>query len=174
MVPFGAMTDVIHAAGIMSETADKAERDWHEAYLALKPTSLAAVPWDQLNEDYRLSNRRAVAHTYAKLYDAGFDLRGWLAVANPWEELPALALGEALYRNEAELTRLAELEHERWNADRRLLGWRFAATKDADRKMHPCLVDFTTLPADIQQYDIELIQNLNKILPRKKAGMKRL
>ncbi|MBU1345576.1 MAG: hypothetical protein KKA16_01345 [Alphaproteobacteria bacterium] len=173
IIPFGSMTDVIHAAGIISETSDRAEREWHEAYLRLNPNSNAAVSWGRLSEEYRLSNRRAVAHAYAKLHEAGFDLRPWLATAKPWDELPALATGEALFRDEAELMRLAELEHERWNADRRLLGWRFGEVKDNGRKHHPCLVDFANLPPEIQGYDIELIRSLDQILPRKKGGLKR-
>ncbi len=179
MIPFGSLTDVIHATGVLSESADRAERDWHEAYLRLNPTSDAAVSWDKLSEEYRLSNRRAVAHAYAKLHDAGFDLRPWLATARPWDELPALAPGETLFRNEAELMRLAELEHERWNADRRLLGWRLGESADEPgeqdrlRKLHPCLIDFADLPPDIQRYDIELIRELDQMLPRKKGGLRR-
>jgi hypothetical protein len=173
MIPFGSLTDVIHATGVLSETADRAERDWHEAYLRLNPTSDASVPWDELSEEYRLSNRRAVAHAYAKLHDAGFDLRPWLATAKPWDELPALAPGETLFRNEAELMRLAELEHERWNADRRLLGWRFGPEKDTKRKIQPYLIDFADLSPEIKRYDIELIRSLDQILPRKKGGLRR-
>ena len=179
MIPFGSLTDVIHATGVLSETADRAERDWHEAYLRLNPTSDSSVPWDQLSEEYRLSNRRAVAHAYAKLHEAGFDLRPWLATAKPWDELPALAPGETLFRNEAELMRLAELEHERWNADRRLLGWRLGESADEPgkqdrlRKLHPCLIDFADLPPDLQRYDIELIRELDQTLPRKKGGPRR-
>jgi hypothetical protein len=179
MIPFGSLTDVIHATGVLSETAERAERDWHEAYLRLNPRSDAAVSWDKLSEEYRLSNRRAIAHTYAKLHDAGFDLRPWLATARPWDELPALAPGETLFRNEAELMRLAELEHERWNADRRLLGWRLGESADEPgkqdrlRKLHPCLIDFADLPPDIQRYDIELIRELDQMLPRKKGGLRR-
>lgn len=174
IVPFGSMTDVINAAGIVSKTSDKAEREWHEAYLRLIPTSDAAVAWDQLSEDYRLSNRRAVAHVYAKLHEAGFDLRTWLATAKPWDELPALAPGEPLFRDDAELLRLAQLEHERWNADRRLLGWRFGEKKDNARKLHPCLIDFADLPPDIQQYDVEVVRTLDKILQRTKGGLRRV
>jgi len=169
LVPFGSLTDIILATGVLSETSGKAERQWHEAYLRLNPSSDAAVPWETLSEEYRLSNRRAVAHVYAKLHDARFDLRPWLADAKPWDELPGLATGEALFRNEGELLRLAELEHERWNADRRLLGWRFGAKKDNLRKLHPCLTDFRNLSPDIQHYDIELIRALDRVLPRKKA-----
>ena len=37
-----------------------------------------------------------------------------------------LGPGERLYCNDAELEALSELEHERWNAHRRMDGWRFA------------------------------------------------
>ncbi|MCZ8087815.1 MAG: hypothetical protein ACK5WW_00015 [Brevundimonas sp.] len=179
LVSFGSLTDVIHATGVLSEAGSRAERAWHEAYLRLHPSSEAAVPWERLSEEYRLSNRRAVAHVYAKLHDAGFDLRAWLATARPWDELPALAPGETLFRDEAELMRLAELEHERWNADRRLLGWRLGESADQPgkqdklRKLHPCLIDFADLSPDIQRYDIELIRELDQMLPRKKGGLRR-
>lgn len=173
IIPFGCMTDVIHAAGIVCETSDRAERAWHEAYLRLNPDSRAAVPWDRLNEDYRLSNRRAVGHVYAKLHEAGFDLRPWLATAKPWDELPSLAPGENLFRGETELMRLAELEHERWNADRRLLGWRYAPSKDEGLKHQPYLTDFAALSVEIQNYDVELVRSLDQILPRRPGGVRR-
>jgi hypothetical protein len=61
--------------------------------------------------------------------------------------------------------RLAELEHERWNADRRLLGWRFGPEKDTKRKIQPYLIDFADLSPEIKRYDIELIRSLDQILP---------
>ena len=129
-----------------------------------------------MKEQYRISNRRAVAHTYAKLYDAGFDLQSWLAGANTWDELPALAMGEKLYRNDAELMRLAELEHERWNADRRMSGWRSPRENeghDPERRIHQHLRPFSELSAETQTYDIDLIKHLDKVLPRHRNGLRR-
>lgn len=173
LVPFGTVGDINHAVCILSRATEDAEKKWHDAYLELEPDSEAAVRWEALSEGYRLSNRRAIAHAYAKLFDAGFDLRPWLARDDLRDEIPALAEGEELFRDEAELMRLSELEHERWNADRRLQGWRHGPKTIRKRRIHDGLVDFRDLPAAIQALDIKLIQTLNDMLPRKPEGVMR-
>ena len=177
LVPFGSMKDIIKATGILSPSAEKAEQDWHNAYLAMIPKhdkgKAANRPWEELDEEYRIANRRAVAHIYAKLFEAGFDLRPWLAWANVWEELPCLARGEILFRDEMERARLAELEHVRWNAERRTQGWVYGPVRLNPRKIHDCLVPFSDLPPKIQSHDYEFIEDLGAKLRNVERGIKR-
>jgi hypothetical protein len=177
LVPFGSMKDIIKATGILSPSADKAEQDWHQAYLdtipKLNKDKPANKPWEDLPEEFRIANRRAVAHLYAKLFEAGFDLRPWLERANFWDELPCLAPGETLFRDEVARAHLAELEHERWNADRRMQGWVYGPETDYARKVHNCLKPFSELSAEIQAFDYEFIDSLSRNLRNAGREIKR-
>jgi len=174
LVPFGLREDMARATGLMAHEADVAEKAYHAAYLQFAPQDGdAGKPWDQLREEYRVSNRRAVAHIYAKLFEAGFDLRPWMAVHDVWSELPALAPDEKLWRDDAEYERLAELEHERWIADRRLSGWSYGTPRDNERRLHPDIVPFARLSKTIQDYDRKFIDLLAKVLKTAPDGLRR-
>ncbi len=174
LVPFGILEDLTRAAGVMTHEADLAEKDYHAAYRKFAPEGGDAnKPWRELKEEYRISNRRAVAHIYAKLFEAGFDLRSWMMKNDVWAKVPELATGEPLWRDEAEYRRLAELEHERWIADRRLSGWSYGAVRDNARKFHPDIKPFDELTPEVQGYDMKFIYLLAKILTSSDDGMVR-
>jgi hypothetical protein len=174
LVPFGILKDLTQAAGVMTHEADIAEKDYHAAYRQFAPEDGEAnKPWGDLKEEYRVSNRRAVAHIYAKLFEAGFDLRSWMTRNDVWAKVPELATKEPLWRDEAEYRRLAELEHERWIADRRLSGWSYGAVRDNDRKFHPDMKPFKDLTPKVQGYDMKFIYLLAKILKSSDDGMAR-
>jgi hypothetical protein len=123
----------------------------------------------------RASNRRVVGHIPTKLAALGFDLDPWLALPDeerPWP--PPLAPGAALFRDDAERTRLAVLEHERWMADRRLNGWRQGATRDNARKIHTDFVPFDDLSETVKGFDYAVVDCLDSYLPRRPGGLERL
>ena len=174
LVPFGISEDLALAAGVMSHEADLAEKEYQTAYREFAPPdSEANKPWSELKEEYRISDRRAVAHIYAKLFEAGFDLRSWMVKNDVWAKLPELATGEPLWRDAAEYRRLAELEHERWIADRRLSGWSYGAVRDNRRKLHPDITPFDALSEVVQGYDMRFIDLLAKVLKATDDGMTR-
>ncbi len=174
LVPFGILEDLTLAAGVMSHEADLAEKEYHAAYREFAPQgSEANKPWSELKEEYRISNRRAVAHIYAKLFEAGFDLGSWMTRNDVWAKLPELATKEPLWRDAAEYRRLAELEHERWIADRRLSGWSYGPVRDNARKIHPDIKPFDALTEEVQGYDMRFIDLLAKILKSTDDGMTR-
>ncbi len=43
--------------------------------------------------------------------------------------------------------------HENWMREKQSAGWVYGATKNEDRKTHPCLVTFAELPTDQQRKD---------------------
>src|SRR5262249_47800032 len=96
--------------------------------------------------------RDAVAHIAAKLASADVDPARWRAVHHG---LPRLAAGERLFDDDIQLEALAELEHERWNAQRRMDGWRWTdrARKNEARRLHPSLVPYEGLTDDVKEYD---------------------
>ncbi len=165
LIPFGSMEDLAKASGVLSIGVEFAERAYHEAYLTFSDvTGDAAAPWESLKEEYRLSNRRAVAHIPAKLFDAGIDIREWMEGADIWTSLPHLPAGTTFAEDDPKRERLAKLEHERWIADRRLSGWRFGETRDNLRKIHPDIRPFDELKPEIQAYDRALVDVIGKML----------
>lgn len=86
----------------------------------------SAVRWSILPESLWAANRAAAGHVAVKLADA--DAAG----ADPRED-------------RALLDRMAEVEHERWCAERLLNGWRPGAARDNALKLHPDLKGWTAL-----------------------------
>lgn len=75
-------------------------------------------PWSALRDDFRESNRVAADHLIIKLATLGLQIRRTSEeVTNPVEF-------DKITRDQAQL--LAEMEHNRWVAERLLAGWRYA------------------------------------------------
>jgi hypothetical protein len=169
---FGGLADSAAASRALLADPDAAARAIHENYSRIGGGS--AGPWENLPEDMRASNRRVMAHIPAKLATLGFDLEPWLAL--PDEERtwpPALTLGATMFRDPAERTRLAVLEHERWMADRRLNGWRLGEVRDNARKIHTDLVPFDDLSDAVKAFDYAVVDWLDIYLPRRPGGLDR-
>ena len=139
-------------------TPDVAARAVCEAYRASlrpevrdDPNNRSARPWDILDETFRQANRDGVAHVPAKMASVGIDPAQWRGVFG----LPALHEGQVLFANDAELEVLARLEHERWNAQRRMDGWRWTGADDSDqgRRRHPSLLPYNELTDEVKEYD---------------------
>ena len=155
LVAFGASVDFAGAIGLFDDDPDALPRRFHDAYRRAAPTKAAAnLPWEELSEEHRESNRRLVVHLPAKLASSGFDLAGWLAChpAQPPIEHPDFAA------TPADLEELAELEHERWMVERRLGGWQHGAVRDNFRRIHPDLIPYAALNDATKQYDREIVK----------------
>lgn len=181
LVPFGAQSDIIKALEVFADHVDATAKAYHQSYLdtlfALYPDAKdedkpANRPWARLPEEYRASNRLAAAHLPAKLFDAGFDIRPWLHNETQWSALPTLS--EPLFRDEAELLRLGEAEHLRWNADRRIMGWIYGKKRDNKRRIHPNLTDYAALDEGTKAFDLDMIKHINHSLPQAPSGLKRV
>ena len=149
---------MLEASDFLSNTPDAAARSFCEAYRATltpeqraDPKNRSGFPWDRLDETYRQANRDAVAHVAAKLASAGIDPARWRGVRG----LPKLCDGEVLFAGPGELELLAELEHERWLAQRRMDGWRAttAKVKDEARRLHPSLAPYEALTDEVKEFD---------------------
>lgn len=166
---FGDVSAVLAESGFMGADADTIARAYHTAWLAAQSNNLladranpAAVPWEDLAQTYRDASRAAAAHIPAKLASAGIDAALWLGKPG----LPTLPADTRLYRDDAGLKALAVLEHDRWNAERRLDGWAHAdlPRKDEARKLHPNLVPYEALSPEVQAYDVAFIEQTARLL----------
>lgn len=158
LVPFGDTSEVLAASEFLSARPDAAARNYCEAYRAAlpaeqrdDPANRSARPWDELDETFRQASRDAVAHAPAKLASAGIDPALWRGVNG----LPRLPAGVLLFHDDAECEVLARLEHERWNAQRRMDGWRrtSAPSKDTVLRLHPDLRPYDELSEQVKEYD---------------------
>ncbi len=157
LIPFGDLDMILEASEFLNDEPDAAARAFNEAYrrglpeaAREDPANRSGYPWDRLDETFRQANRDVVAHVPAKLASAGVDPSMWKGLRT----IPRLTEG-ALYANAAELEALSELEHDRWNAQRRMDGWRWtdAASKDELRRLHPSLVAYDQLTDPVKEYD---------------------
>jgi hypothetical protein len=112
----------------------------------------AMAAWEELPEQLRESNREQARDIGRKLGEircvliprVGQDLDGVLA--------------------EAEIDRLAEMEHGRWRDDRQSSGWRYASNRDPVRKLHPGMRSWNELPEWLRQRNYETVRELPAIL----------
>jgi hypothetical protein len=100
------------------------------------------VAYAALPETMREDNRAVVRDIPNKLASAGYVMRRARGAVHGW------SLGDD------DIDRLAEAEHERWLRRKLDAGWRYAETRDDDKRLHPCLVPWTKLSDDdrVQRY----------------------
>ena len=113
--------------------------------------------WDTLAGTYRKANQEQARYAVEILRAAGFDARP--ASGKPGS---IKSFSEAAFK--ADVERMAELEHGRWNIERLREGWRFGTTRDNAKKIHNCLVAWKELPENIREYDRTSIRAFPEIL----------
>ena len=70
-------------------------------------------------------------------------------------------LKEALEEN---VEVLAKMEHERWQADRLLSGWRMGDTRNNISKVHTDLVPWKKLSKEVKEKDRDPVRNIVNLL----------
>lgn len=111
----------------------------------------AAVPWVQLAEPYRYSNRSFVDHLAGKL--ASIDC----------------AISDGQMNTELtqdELLLLAKSEHSRWCAERIMQGWTYGKNRNDSLQQHPDLIEWKDLSNETQSYDIALVSSFDSLLDK--------
>lgn len=118
--------------------------------------------WGDVGETYRTASRAVADHAIVKLWDAG------------WMPAAAGEKGEMPEMSEAEVMRLAELEHTRWMAERLLSGWRPGEKRDNRLRVHDNIVPWSALTEDSKAKDADQVRN-SMLLARAmhKDGFKR-
>jgi voltage-gated potassium channel Kch len=141
-------------------------RAMHEEYVRkqaedgqTRETNPSMVAWEQLPESLRESNRRQADHIPIKLQAIGCAI----APLTDWRAAPLELTAD-------EVERLAELEHDRWRAERLLDGWTYApGPKDLGRKTTPWLIPWEEMPDEQRDYDRNTVRNLPHFLAQ--AGL---
>jgi len=119
------------------------------------------VPWEELSDDLRDSNRSFADGVGEKLEALDLALVPAALRATGSPELPLA---------EEDLEDLARREHDRWVKDHERRGWAHApGSRDPDRKTHPLLVPWSELPENEREKDREPVRELPLLLHR--AGL---
>lgn len=146
-------------ARMEDDLAEWLARTCHQRYLtdqfaagAAPASSSALVPWELLAEQYRAANRDQAADVGRKLAAIGCVLCLRQAGAASFEFRPA------------EIERLAELEHERWMAERLRHGWVLGEHRDDAQRTHPALMEWDVLPEDQREKDRQVVRSLPSML----------
>ena len=142
---------------------ERAARLIHDRYAAeAGHKSAATLPWAELDEFYRESNRRQVrnalwmvekigGHTW-NVWDGG---RVAVPITNMHGREPLEQLRLMGFEREAAIA-MARAEHEDWCRYYRAAGWRFGTPRDNSRKIHDKLVDWETIESDPVQFKTAL------------------
>jgi hypothetical protein len=157
----------LNAESILNERLDQHAKSIHTAYVS-EETSKGAklgdwdslVNWDELNETYRGASRAQADHLLVKLRAIGMNVRdtSQIRLADLDFYLQQLKSSPAL------LERLAEMEHNRWNADRWLSGWQFDQIRSNNLKHHNNLVPYSRLSELDKQKDRDTFLNIDLTL----------
>lgn len=132
---------------------------FHESHVAGSSEKLPPpmLPWQKLDETYRRANREQALHSISILEAAGLGAR---PAASPTSFRPF---------TDAEVDRMAEMEHGRWNVERLRGGWRPGTTRDDASRTHDCIVPWTALSEEMREADRMAVRRYPEILA--KAGV---
>ncbi len=109
----------------------------------------AAVPWGDLPEEYRQSNRDQARHILSKLEEMGFGF------------VPSHGTNEPLLEfTPEEIEEMARMEHIRWMEEKIRNGWIWGAERDNSRKVHPLLIPWEDLPYDEKVKDYNTVRKI--------------
>ena len=133
----------------------------HEDYLQKQGEAGAVsnpsmVPWDELPEDLKESNRRSADGIMARLKAVGCDIMP----LNDW--------GARLIEFSAEeVETMSIMEHDRWVRERLLQGYKYApGPKNLEKKTSPYILDWDKLPEDIKDLDRNVVRSVPSFLAR--------
>jgi hypothetical protein len=121
----------------------------HKDFRLKNPKSSNNIPWSELTEDVKDSNRDQANSfaEYLNLINYDFDSGDApFPLVNKFEE--------------NEITKIAQLSHDIWMKSKTDAGWVYGKIKDATKKTHPLLVEWDKLPEEEQQKDRDIAKNI--------------
>ena len=141
--------------GQAQDAWERAARLIHDRYaLTVENPTPATVPWSELSEFYRGSNRRQVRNALWMVEQiGGHTWDTWGCLQDPLEppnlrELSSERQLELMGFDLDAARKMAEAEHKDWCRYYRSAGWRYGPERDDDRKIHNGLVDWATIEDD--------------------------
>ena len=160
---FGLLERTCDAELLLGGTYEILARAIHEEYVRKQEeegqtpeSNPAMVPWDELPETLKESNRAQASHIGVKLKAVGCGIV-------PWADWDAESFEFTL--DEVEL--LSEMEHERWVEERRRSGCTYAAgTGNPEKKTSPYMVPWDELKEEVKKWDRVMVRGLPAFLAK--------
>lgn len=157
---FGLFNRTCNSEQLKLLTAERIAMAIHDRYVAsqrLEDASLEEkpylVPWEKLPWVIKESNRRQAADIGRKLKVIGCGTR------------PRIDHYVDLFEfSPEEVEKMAELEHERWCAEKESLGWEYAPVRNDAEMKHDCLLPWDKLDEKTKEIDREAVRNLPRLL----------
>jgi len=147
---------------LFNDTMERLAEEIHEQYRIdqknnKKSDDPAMQPWETLREDLKESNRKQAVQIPEKLQKIGLDF------------MPSIQKSEMpLILSEEQVELLAEMEHERWMAERLEEGWVYGSPRDLEKKISPYLVPWSRLIEEVKDWDRNAVRQIPELL--EKAG----
>lgn len=146
--------------GGVNETLARAA---HQEYAAMQLeagktniTNPTIVPWEELNEEIKESNRLQADHIIIKMKAIGCTI----APLIDWD-------AELFTFTSEEIELMAEMEHKRWLSERLDAGWTYTAgEKNIKKKTNPYLVSWSNLAEEIRKIDRDIVIQIPKFLSK--------
>ena len=122
------------------------------------------MPWDDLPEALKESNRAQASHI-------GVMLKAFGCGIIPWADWDA----ESFEFAPEEIELLAEMEHKRWVEERLRNDWTYASgTKNIEKKTSPYLVPWDELTEEVKEWDRVTVRGMPGFLARAEFQIVRL
>ena len=140
---------------IPTTTIESAARLSHQMFLEeqrYKNPDPVMQPWHKLREDIQLSNLDQFTYLVSILHSEGFGVRPFEGIPNDPKFTPA------------EVKRMGEKEHGRWNAERLTGGWKRSEKRDPANKLSPYIVSWETLDDKVKKYDLRNVRRWPQVL----------
>ncbi len=126
-------------------------------------TNPSLVPWEQLPEVLKESNRHQAEYTRIKLDAIGCGI----TVTREWDVEPFSFTPE-------EIEIMAKIEHDRFIRERKRQGYRYGAEKSAELKTSPTLVPWDELSEEEKEKDRDVARHIPELLARARFRIYRL
>ena len=167
----GLFDQICDSELLLGGTYETLARATHEEYIRSQreegqtpETNLTMVPWDDLAETLKESNRDQASHIGVKLKAVGCGIIPW----SNWD-------AESFEFAAEEIELLSVMEHDRWNAERRRGGWTYApGEKDVDKKTTPYLVPWDDLSEEVREWDRVMVRGIPGFLAQAEFQVVRL
>jgi voltage-gated potassium channel Kch len=169
IVPFGMVEDACAENAFHNKESDSVARAIHEFFVSKRLAGSNRSPendpalrdWDDLREELRESNRQQADHIAIKLRAIGCKM------------VKASEPGEAIEKIDwKEIEMLAPVEHARWNAERRLAGWRYGTPSNKNLRISENIAEWENLDKSIREYDEQAIADIPAVLQRANPPLK--
>jgi hypothetical protein len=159
---FGLLNQTCTADLLLGGTHEILARELHSIYLNERildevqaEQNEALVPWEQLPERLKESNRDQAANIGKTLAETGYII----AQMRDWEA------GDLEFSPQ-EVEIMARKEHERWCRQRKQAGWVYGPERDEVKKTNPDLVEWDKLPEDEKYKNRRFVRGLPRSLAR--------